>query len=70
MIDGAASSSATVRPQGADDRAHRQVNQAGEFGSRLLRRLISAATGAVIRLSTWGDSTRMARDLRNAAAGH
>lgn len=33
-------------------------------GGRLLRRLISDATDAVIWLSTWGDSTRMASDLR------
>ncbi len=33
-------------------------------GSRLLRAVIGLATEAVIWLSTWGDSTRMARDLR------
>ena len=33
-------------------------------GGRLLRRAISFATDAVIWLSTWGDSTRMASDLR------
>jgi len=32
--------------------------------ARLLRRLITVATDAVIWLSTWGDSTRMARALR------
>jgi hypothetical protein len=32
-----------------------------------LHRLITVATDAVIRLSTWGDSSRMARDLRAAA---
>ena len=35
-------------------------------GARLLRRSISYATDAVIWLSTWGDSTRMARDLRRS----
>jgi ubiquinone biosynthesis monooxygenase Coq7 len=33
-------------------------------GAGLLRRLITFATEAVIWLSTWGDSTRMARALR------
>jgi ubiquinone biosynthesis monooxygenase Coq7 len=33
-------------------------------GHRLLRRLISDATDSLIWLSTWGDSARMARDLR------
>ena len=33
-------------------------------GSRLLHRLITFATDAVIWLSTWGDSMRMARALR------
>jgi ubiquinone biosynthesis monooxygenase Coq7 len=33
-------------------------------GARLLRRMITFATDAVIWLSTWGDSTRMARALR------
>jgi ubiquinone biosynthesis monooxygenase Coq7 len=36
-------------------------------GARLLRRAITFATDAVIWLSTWGDSTRMARALRAAA---
>jgi 3-demethoxyubiquinol 3-hydroxylase len=36
-------------------------------GSRLLRRLISDVTDALIWLSTWGDSTRMMGDLRRAA---
>jgi hypothetical protein len=33
-----------------------------------LHRLITVVTDAVIWLSTWGDSSRMARDLRAAAA--
>jgi ubiquinone biosynthesis monooxygenase Coq7 len=33
-----------------------------------LHRLIAAATDAVIWLSTWGDSSRMAHDLRAAAS--
>jgi ubiquinone biosynthesis monooxygenase Coq7 len=37
-------------------------------GPGALRRLITVATDAVIWLSTWGDSSRMARDLRAAAA--
>ena len=36
---------------------------------RSLRASISAITDALIWLSTWGDSTRMARDLRLAAQG-
>jgi ubiquinone biosynthesis monooxygenase Coq7 len=36
-------------------------------GARVLQRAIAAATDTVIWLSTWGDSTRMARDLRAAA---
>jgi ubiquinone biosynthesis monooxygenase Coq7 len=35
-------------------------------GSRLLRRFISSVTDALIWLSTWGDSTRMLRDLRTS----
>jgi 3-demethoxyubiquinol 3-hydroxylase len=35
---------------------------------RLLHRLITYATDAVIWLSTWGDSTRMARALRASSA--
>lgn len=34
--------------------------------SRLLRRLISNVTDALIWLSTWGDSTRMMKELRAA----
>lgn len=34
--------------------------------ARLLRATISTATEAVIWLSTWGDSTRMAKDLAEA----
>ncbi len=34
-------------------------------GARLLRRMITFATEAVIWLSTWGDSTRTARVLRD-----
>ena len=33
-------------------------------GARVLRGIIVGATDTVIWLSTWGDSTRMARDLR------
>jgi len=35
-------------------------------GHRLLRRLISDVTDALIWLSTWGDSTRMSAELRQA----
>jgi 3-demethoxyubiquinol 3-hydroxylase len=35
---------------------------------RFIRPIISVATDAVIWLSTWGDSVRMARDLRAAGA--
>lgn len=35
---------------------------------RLLRRLISVVTDALIWLSTWGDSTRMRADLRNVTS--
>jgi 3-demethoxyubiquinol 3-hydroxylase len=38
------------------------------MGSRALHHLISFATDAVIWLSTWGDSSRMARDLRLSGA--
>jgi ubiquinone biosynthesis monooxygenase Coq7 len=38
------------------------------MGARLLGRIIAAATETVIWLSTWGDSTRMARDLAAAKA--
>lgn len=38
--------------------------------ARLLRAAISIATEAVIWLSTWGDSTRMAKDLADAKAAH
>jgi ubiquinone biosynthesis monooxygenase Coq7 len=37
--------------------------------TRLLRATISMATETVIWLSTWGDSTRMAKDLATAKAG-
>jgi ubiquinone biosynthesis monooxygenase Coq7 len=37
-------------------------------GQRLLRRAISITTDVLIWLSTWGDSARMARDLRLAKA--
>lgn len=43
--------------------AEDQIESLG-FGGRLLQRLISYATDGVIWLSTWGDSTRMARELR------
>jgi ubiquinone biosynthesis monooxygenase Coq7 len=43
--------------------AEDQIKSPGA-GSRLLLRLITYATDAVIWLSTWGDSTRMARALR------
>ncbi len=42
--------------------------EAKGWGRDALHRLITAATDAVIWLSTWGDSSRMARDLRAAAA--
>jgi ubiquinone biosynthesis monooxygenase Coq7 len=35
---------------------------------RLLRRLISVVTDALIWLSTWGDSTRVRADLRNVTS--
>jgi ubiquinone biosynthesis monooxygenase Coq7 len=37
---------------------------------RALQAVISAVTDRLIWLSTWGDSTRMARDLRLAASRH
>jgi ubiquinone biosynthesis monooxygenase Coq7 len=37
---------------------------------RALQASISAITDLLIWLSTWGDSTRMARDLRRAASWH
>ena len=37
---------------------------------RALQAAISAVTDLLIWLSTWGDSSRMARDLRLAASGH
>jgi ubiquinone biosynthesis monooxygenase Coq7 len=37
---------------------------------RALQAAISAVTDLLIWLSTWGDSTRMARDLRLAASRH
>src|ERR1051326_6819941 len=40
---------------------------APNFFRRTLRSLISDVTDAVIWLSTWGDSTRMTRDLRRFA---
>ena len=40
--------------------------EARTFRSRLLREAISKATDAVIWLSTWGDSTAMARELAAA----
>lgn len=46
--------------------AEERIESAG-LGSRTLHRLVSLATDLVIWLSTWGDSTRMARDLRAAA---
>jgi ubiquinone biosynthesis monooxygenase Coq7 len=45
--------------------AQSQIASLGR-GSRLLQRLISDVTDALIWLSTWGDSTRMMRDLRRA----
>lgn len=46
--------------------AEAQIRALGR-GSRLLRRVISDVTDALIWLSTWGDSTRMMADLRKAA---
>lgn len=47
---------------------HHAESQITAFGpgGRLLRRLISDLTDALIWLSTWGDSTRMSGDLRTA----
>jgi 3-demethoxyubiquinol 3-hydroxylase len=45
--------------------AESQIASLGH-GSRLLQRLISNVTDALIWLSTWGDSTRMLRELRRA----
>jgi ubiquinone biosynthesis monooxygenase Coq7 len=45
--------------------AQQRITSTGP-GSRVLHRLITFATDAVIWLSTWGDSTRMARALRAA----
>lgn len=47
--------------------AEAQIENPGA-ARRLLRRVISDITDVVIWLSTWGDSTRMARDLRRAQA--
>jgi len=49
--------------------AEAQINSPGA-ARQLLRRIISDMTDVVIWLSTWGDSTRMARDLRRAQAAH
>ena len=43
--------------------AQQQLNRKGWFAG-LLNGFITAATEAVIWLSTWGDSSRMARDIR------
>ena len=48
--------------------AEERITSTGR-GRRALHRLISFATDAVIWLSTWGDSTRMARDLRAPRRG-
>jgi ubiquinone biosynthesis monooxygenase Coq7 len=47
---------------------HHAESQLASLGhsSRLLRKLISHVTDALIWLSTWGDSTRMLGDLRAA----
>jgi ubiquinone biosynthesis monooxygenase Coq7 len=45
--------------------AESQISNPGT-GRRLLHRVITAATDAVIWLSTWGDSSRMARELHRA----
>jgi ubiquinone biosynthesis monooxygenase Coq7 len=37
-----------------------------DYGSRMLAKLIAIATDTLIWLSTWGDSTRMKRDLKAA----
>src|SRR5262245_32720657 len=39
------------------------------LSQRALQAAIASATDVLIWLSTWGDSTRMARDLRRAASG-
>jgi 3-demethoxyubiquinol 3-hydroxylase len=45
--------------------AESQISNPGA-GRRLLRQFISGATDAVIWLSTWGDSSHMARELSRA----
>jgi len=45
--------------------AEERIESKGRVG-RLLHRLITYATDVVIWLSTWGDSTRMAQELRHA----
>jgi ubiquinone biosynthesis monooxygenase Coq7 len=47
-------------------RAQERITSTGA-GARALHRVITLSTDAVIWLSTWGDSTRMARALRAAA---
>lgn len=48
---------------------HAEARIAGTgMDSRALHRLITFATDAVIWLSTWGDSSRMARDLQRSGA--
>ena len=42
--------------------------ETGDFRGGFLYRIISIATDAVIWLSTWGDSTKMARDLQSLRA--
>lgn len=49
------------------DLAESQIANPGA-ARRLLHRFISGITDLVIWLSTWGDSTRMARELRRAQA--
>lgn len=49
---------------------HHAEDQLGEgedgMGARTLRATIGAVTGTLVWLSTWGDSSRMARALRDA----
>lgn len=50
------------------DHAEEQL-RSGMFSTPILRGLIAAATDALIWLSTWGDSSRMANALARARRG-
>lgn len=57
----------SIREEELSHLHHAEAQIAGPSAAqRFLRRLISDVTDVVIWLSTWGDSTRMARDLHHA----